>query len=498
MSKAKSKPEKAKTLSVQGPLLANLKERPFPPSEAFYKDGSRDVFAFCGVRAGKSYMGGEKSTARVVSHCIELLKDPNHEWSPAGKIPRSSRDKPFATYWVVAPTFELVKLSWAMFRDVLRRVEPLIIGEVDGELWLRGGILVQRKTGFDETQLQGAAVSGVWADEIATLPYASYLQLRNRLADKEGWLIGTGSPRPDSWAKPEVWDQQDLLEDTGVHHWTTSQNPWFPRKELERARRTMPERWYKRDFEASWDTFEGIVYTEFDPLLHVIDPDVVPDESMRYWGGQDWGWASPGCFLLFGQHVPTGVVYVIDEIYVDRLPTYSEGGGDCWVRRVGPLHREFGLTMVYCDVSKGTQDVFHYRRAGIPARVTKKGQGSVIDGIKTVERLLAPDHETGQPRMLISSKCKNLIREIRGYTYVIDNEGNVRDRVDPHALDHALDAWRYGIVGEFERSEAGFGVSRERQVPQDMRDWTITDLKEYGRRQDRLQRHIRRLKRNRF
>lgn len=275
----------------------------------------------------------------------------------------------------------------------------------------------------------------------------------------------------------------------------TGDNPWFPKKELARARRSMPERWYRRDFEASWDTFEGLVYQGFDPSIHAVDPSKVPTVDMRYWGGQDWGWASPGCFVLLGQHVPTGQIYAISEVYADRLPTYVEGPGESWVRRVGPIHREFGLVTVYCDVSKGSQDVFCYRKAGIPARVTKKGAGSLIDGIKVVERLLTLDPERGAPQLVLSSACRNLIRELRSYVYVCDDEGNVKDRIDPTCSDHALDALRYGIIGEFERAEAGFGVMEPRKAPELLADWTIADLKEYGRRQARLNK---RLKRNRF
>jgi hypothetical protein len=492
---AAAKQEETTSLNIQGPFVQGLKDKPFPAAEAFYTDTHRDTFAFCGVRAGKSFTGAEKAAARVILGDVIPAIRAGVEWKSVGKIPRASRDKPRVTFWVVAPTYDLVTISWAMIRAVLHRVEPLILSEVDGEIWLETGVLIQRKTGYDETQLQGAAVSGVWADEIATLPYASYLQLRNRLADKEGWMIGTGSPRPDSWAKTMLWDGRDHLEDAGVHHWTTAENPWFPRKELERAKKTMPERWYKRDFEASWDTFEGLVYQAFDPLLHIVKPEDVPEHDMRYWGAQDWGWASPGCFLLMGQHTPTGQIYVIAEVYADRLPTHVEGPGESWVRRVGPIHREHGLVTVYCDVSKGTQDVFHYRSAGIPARVTKKGAGSVIDGIKTVERLLIPDPESFVPRLLISERCRNLLREIRAYTYVCDDEGNVKDRIDPKCHDHALDALRYGIIGEFERMEAGFGVIEERKMPALVSQWTVEDFRTYQRRQDRLHK---RLKRNRF
>ncbi len=40
---------------------------------------------------------------------------------------------------------------------------------------------------------------------------------------------------------------------------------------------------------------------------------------------------------------------------------------------------------------------------------------------------------------------RNLLREIRAYTYICDEEGNVKDRVDPTCHDHALDALRYAL-----------------------------------------------------
>ena len=480
-------------LDVQAPLLQGFVRVPFPAAEAFYSDKHRDVFAFAGVRGGKSYTGAEKFAARIVRSITDAIRA-RVDWIPLGPLPMVGKDHPRETYWIVAPTYDLVRLSWTMFRSVVDRVRPLILAEIDGAIWLKTGILVERRTGFDEAQLQGAGLAGAWLDEIATIPHASYLQVRNRLSDRRGWLLGTGSPRPESWARSVLWERRDVLSDAGVHRWTTADNPHFPREELERMKAELPERWLKRDLYASWDVFAGSVYDEFDLALHVVSPDAIPTTDMRWFGGQDWGVAAPGAFILFGQHTPTGRVYAVEEVYSDRLPVYDEHGDDSWVDRVKAVHERRKMKAIYCDVSDGQGDIFHYRKAGLPAAMAWKGKGSVGDGIKTVARLLHPSSTTGEPILRISSACKNLIREIRAYTYVVSPEGVVMDRLDPGASDHALDAARYALHGEFGRAGAGFGVA---PVPATMGSpdtWTRAQWNDYSARNAALQRRIR----NRF
>ena len=65
----------------------------------------------------------------------------------------------------------------------------------------------------------------------------------------------------------------------------------------------------------------------------------------------------------------------------------------------------------------------------------------VVEGINMVKGYLAPDLE-GRPRLLISTSCKNLIRELKLYKW--DKKSKLDRPVKKY--DHALDALRYQIM----------------------------------------------------
>jgi len=475
-------------LDVQASITSSYATRSFPTQEAFYWDPAREVIAVAAVRSGKTRGGAEKVATRIFKDMVGALAVDEHaaEWAPRGKKPMVGTDKPRATYWVVAPSYDLAKLAWADLRSALNAIQPLIMHETDGVLWLYSGILIERKTGADEAQLQGAALSGAWLDEVCTTPYASYLQVRNRLSDHEGWLVMTGSPRPDSWVKPEIWD--NAASPVSKHHWTTEENPWFPRAELERARLTLPDAWYRRDFKASWDTFIGLVYGEYRDDVHLVDPSEVPND-LECWGGQDWGSAAAGALIVGGRSRGTNRLYVADEVYTDRLVIVANGQGDSWVRRAVSMHAQYRFKAIYCDVSKGDDGRFQYVKAGLPAVTAAKGPGSILDGIKVMARVLHPS-EASPPRLMISKKCVNFIREIKAYTWAVNSAGQPQDRVNPTCSDHALDAGRMWLQGAFSKADLDAPFKGDGRTPP-VEGWTRGDYQDYAKRQLALRKRLR-------
>lgn len=80
------------------------------------------------------------------------------------------------------------------------------------------------------------------------------------------------------------------------------------------------------------------------------------------------------------------------------------------------------------------------RLRGLPAVKSKKGAGSVEQGIARIRTLLEPGRgEDKSPRLTISEKCVNTIREFRTWAYTDAGEPG-RDN------NHALDAMRYGVM----------------------------------------------------
>ena len=468
-------------IDVQGPYLVNQDRVSFPAQWGFYTDTARDVAAFCGVRSGKTYAGAEKFVARIVAELAEHLetKDGSSSWSHLGSRPMLGRDQPRATYWVVGPTYDLARIAWAMARNVLRRMGGMIIHEVDGVVWLRSGVLIERRTGSNETQLQGASLSGVWIDEVCTIPHESYLQIRNRLTDVGGWAVMTGSPRPGTWAKDTLWDRADENPNLSVRTWTTEENPYIPRESLEEAKAQLPARWYRRDFLASWESFAGLVYDEYATGVDGIDQGSLVDLDPADFGTYtvdacfDFGRRRPA-FLLLAE-VPgiasdgsSGDVVIEELVAADILE-------ERWLEECAELCRELGVVVrhAYCDPAGRARNA----QTGISSvdalrRAFEEG-GAMSGGIQwpssVYERSIASGIEAMSSRLRSASGVRRLFVErrlteparLRRYPrgvvgihgslagYVWPDKPGKEEPIKDGVHDHFVDCLRYGLVCKY-------------------------------------------------
>lgn len=310
------------------PIERGYKRKAFPAQERFFADRRPQVFAFSGVRGGKTEGGANLFVERVWEDTVEHLRavaaGDADEWVPMGEEPMSGTDEPRRLYWVVGPTYQLAKIAW---RKVVRAFKPVrghIVKQITGEMWLPGGVLVQMRTGKDEAQLQGDRLDGALLDEICTLPQDSFDQIQNRLTDHEGWLIGIGSPRPGTWPKSRIWDAGES-DDVGLHHWTTVDNPHIPRTAIERARKRLPARWFRRDFEASWDVFDGLVFEDF-----ATTPDDRGFCNVVDFGPEDAIGLPVDCAVDFGFRRPSAALWA----QVPGMATDGDTGDVCFAEIV--------------------------------------------------------------------------------------------------------------------------------------------------------------------
>lgn len=468
-------------LDVQGPFVANQERTPFPAQWAFYTDTSKDVAAFCGVRSGKTYAGAEKFVARIVSDFIAGLEDGSitDDWSYVGQRPMVGRDKPRATYWVIAPTYDLARIAWAMARSVLRRLGGLILHEVDGVVWLRSGILIERRTGSNETQLQGARLSGVWIDEVCTIPHESYLQVRNRLTDVGGWAVMTGSPRPGTWAKDTLWDRADENPGLSVRSWTTEENPYIPREAIAEAKAQLPARWYRRDFLASWESFAGLVYDDYSTELDGDDRgslvELHPEDYPNYKidACLDFGRRRPA-FLLLAEVPGIASDGGVGDVVIEELVA-SDILEERWMRECAALCKSLGVRvrLAYCDPAGKARNA-QTGISSVDALRRVFGEEGVIEGevywpSSVYERSVASGIEAMSARILSASGVRRLFVErrltdparLRRYPrgvvgihgsltgYVWPDKPGKDEPVKDGVHDHFVDALRYGIVCKY-------------------------------------------------
>lgn len=146
--------------------------------------------------------------------------------------------------------------------------------------------------------------------------------------------------------------------------------------------------------------------------------------------GIDFGYRNPFACLWI-QPVEQGErVLVLDEYY-QRLRTTAENGRAILTQNIdmgyGPI------TAVYADPANPEGHTILSAILGVeveaPRRPVAVGQELVRQWLK-----LRPD---GKPGLLIHHRCKNLIRELKGYSAHEPGKGE----------HHALDALRYFFAG---------------------------------------------------
>lgn len=421
--------------------------RPFPKQVEFHRSPKRFKVAAAGNRGGKTLSGAAEFLANIFR---DLKAGRGKQAVRLGRtrIPR-------LTYWVVTPTHSLAEFP---YREIVRFCPPALIDKVNAstrELWLRGDIQI----GFRSTErpelLVAETLNGLWMDEAPRCKAEAWRgALRARLADQEGWGLFTGSPLGgrSNWVHADLVSKQGIDPHVAAFSWTTADNPYVPRSEVEHARATLPAAWFKRDWEASWDSFGGAIYEEFRDEVHVTDEQRFRLEfglGARAWKDCfsrvisiiDFGHTVPGCMLTIGELGDRNWV-VLEEVYGPGIRPLT-GSSRTWLGECRRVEREYGAREFFGD-PEDAGALFDLRNNGVSIRAANK---AIYTGIRRVSSALHIDERRGKPGLRIFSGCVNTIREARNYMWKPNREQTgFLEEPAPNQDDHALDCLRYGAM----------------------------------------------------
>jgi hypothetical protein len=406
--------------------------RPHAGQAAFHKLGTRFAVVLAGTRAGKTYAAAREFLRRVY-------------------LDRARKKGPLH-YWCVAPTYAVGKTQ-------LRELFAALGGETgelvqswsktERELRLVGEVLVEFKTAERPEVLVGVGLDGLWIDEAARLKAETWLsKLRMRLTDRRGWAVFSTTPLGRNWFYHEVVRRADpespIYEpDHGLVRFRTADNTTVPAlaEEIEQARRTLPARYFRREYEADLTSFAGMVFDEFDPDVHQTGPKnrlgvgAPPAHFAEVRAGVDWGFRNPGAIVVLGRD-GDGVWWAIAEEVHAGVPV-AASGGKSWTEIAKALHQRHGITRFVCDPS-GPSFIAAFRRAGLAAA---PGDNDVGAGVQSVATALHVNPDTGAPGLFIGPDCPNLAAELAAYAWDDDSEGEQPRKEN----DHTVDALRYAL-----------------------------------------------------
>lgn len=338
---------------------------------------------------------------------------------------REVRNHPQDSFFVIAPTFPL--FNRATLPEFRRRFdfEPGIRGrykEQKKEYRLGSGGVVYFGSADRPDSLEGGQVRAAHIDEAGQIKLASWQAIQRRLGVKMGRCLLTTTPYSLNWLKTDFYDRWKAGDsDYDVIQFRSVDNPYYPRQEYERAKRTLDRRVFEMRYDALFRKMAGLVYAEFTNR-NIKEPAGV--KFKRVIAGVDWGfYPDPAAIILHGED-SQGRIWVFYEYYHLRK-TPDEV---CAVAK--KLNKDHSVETFWCGQDEpGSIEMF--RKAGLNAKANKvmsvaEGQGAMTDLIKN-------------NALLVSKNCPNWLDEVETHYYP---EGKAK----PEGSNHALSASRYAIV----------------------------------------------------
>ena len=346
--------------------------------------------------------------------------------------------------WMVAPTYRQAKMiAWKMLNNFIPKEFVGKRNETELSIKLTNGSVIELRGADNADSLRGIGVHFLVCDEFATMKDVWEEILRPMLADTMGRALFIGTPA----GKNAFWElfMRGQKSDPDYKSWKfkTEDNPYIPRSEIVEAQRQMAPRYFRQEFEASFEDFSGLVYPEFTEE-HVIDPFDIPNEWNRV------GAIDPAITgitaLLFCAVDYKGVLYIYDEYYqADRRVSEI-------VQRIN----EDKIQEWYIDpAAKGLKSVRDGRvytlydeffDLGLRPFI---GQNDVEGGINRVAEYFT------NGKIKIFSNCRNLIWELERYHYAEERE-TVSGIVKPKpfkANDHTCDCLKYLVASRAQKPE---------------------------------------------
>ena len=167
--------------------------------------------------------------------------------------------------WYLAPTYRAAKsIAWRQLKAMVPKELFADKNEVDLSIELINGSRIELKGGDRYDSLRGNSLSNVILDEAAYIPQDCWeMVIRPALADQRGDAIFISTPAGRNFFH-DWFEQAESEPDWQTFKYNTIEGGNVPEEEVELARRTLDERTFKQEFLASFESFAGLVFPEFN------------------------------------------------------------------------------------------------------------------------------------------------------------------------------------------------------------------------------------------
>ena len=356
------------------------------------------------------------------------------------EILRKARFSDNGKIFYVSPTYRMSKEI--MWKQLKKKVKDLrwvkYINETELTVVLINNCQISLK-GADKSadNLRGVGLNFLVLDEFADIPEEAWSEvLRPTISDKHvnGEVLFVGTPKGMGNWSFEMY-QKGKSEDPEWASWkfTTIEGGQVEEHEIEQAKKDLDERSFRQEYLASFETYNGVVYYNFDREQNVKPCKYDPQAIIHV--GLDFN-IDPMSACLF--HLKNGVAEFFDEIVI-----YSSNT-DEFVDELLSRYPKNKI-IVYPDPASrqrktsagGRTDLTILQNAGLNVKC-RNTHALVRDRINSVNSRLK--NFDGKKNIFIDPSCKNLINSLTKQMY---KEGT--NQPEKSGYDHMSDALGYGI-----------------------------------------------------
>lgn len=337
--------------------------------------------------------------------------------------------------WYVAPTYKQAKsIMWSMLAEAIPQEAILKKNETELSVVLRNGSEILLKGADNPDSLRGVRIDFCIFDEVAFIDKwdDAWKVIRPTLMDSRAsvWFIST----------PNGFNHfKDLSERTGIdwkyYHFTTYDNPFIPREEIEASKLEMDEDSFAQEIMGEFRRMSGLIYKDFNRDIHMV---TTPNLSMNYTFARslDFGFGHKTALLYFAINSDGTAIYCYDGLYISGSDVF-EISEAVKIKDAGRV-----ITLAVAD-SAQPMNIKELGMLGATFTPVEKGADSVKFGITKVAELLKVRNDTGKPTLMFDKNLTWIADEFERYRWIENKAAGEIKEVPLKRDDDAMDAVRY-------------------------------------------------------
>ena len=302
-------------------------------------------------------------------------------------------------------------------------------------------------------------VSIVWLEECSEIKYAGYKELLGRIrtpnvsmhfilscnpVGRDNWVYSHFFVNVDDEGQETVIVDENLFYEkkciikNGIyyHHSTPDDNPWLPWRYMKRLD-DLKNYDYPLYMVARWGRFGATGTRVLPQFIIAKNKETFKNEIAKLgpenqYFGFDFGFEeSYNAVISMSVDLKRGILYVWDEIYMNKVTDdiFADLPEMQSLKERINRYNEQGYAKTIVADNEDPKAIRYYRQNGFTIRGCRnKFAGSRLSNTRKVKRF---------KKIVVSPKCKNVIRELKDLTYKKDAKGNViydQFNIDPHSF----------------------------------------------------------------